>query len=253
MIRAVIIDDEEASRVELSALLKSSSIAHIVGHGYDVDSGIEIIEKQHPDIVFLDIHLGARLGFEVLSGLSSSNEFSLIITTAYEGYTMEAFKHFAVNYLLKPVTQSDLIRTLSHIEKKQRSFSELKSKIDSLMSVKAKHAARIAIAHTGGLSVFDYKDIIRFEAEGAYTRIVLKKRSSFLASKNLGEIEEEIKDSDMFLRIHRSTIINLNEVERFADARLVLLSNGEIVHLSRRKKSDFLKRVRSLDQHNNQA
>ncbi|GHN02419.1 sensory transduction protein LytT [Cytophagales bacterium WSM2-2] len=246
MFKIVIIDDEERSRNELSALLQNFPEVQIAGCGDDVESGVKIIDQIHPDIVFLDIQLGPNLGFEILDKITATS-FALVVTTAYDYYALHAFKHFATNYLLKPVSLQDLQETLNHIMKQENNARSLKAQVESLKdTLQRSSRKKIEIAHSKGVAYFSTDEIIRFEADGAYTRIILKGNSTFLTSKNLGEIEENVKDHKNLLRVHRSTIININEVVHFTDGKFILMTDGEIINLSRRNKELFRKIIRHV-------
>ena len=166
-----------------------------------------------------------------------------MITTAHDGYALKAFNHFAISYLLKPIAVEELIRTVKHIEHREGSVSQLHQQIESLGQALTEISgpSRITIPHSKGLTSFDIRQIVRFEAEGAYTRIIQKDGTSFLASKNLGEIEEMLAGSRDMVRVHRSAVINLNEIVHVTEARYIMMSDGEIISLSRSRKEAFWK------------
>lgn len=242
---AVIIDDEKPGRDHLSALLRRvCPDIEVVGTAENVENGVGIITDSNPDIVFLDINMPGESGFDVLDQLEC-REFALIFVTAHDEFALQAIKSRTVDYLLKPLDIDDLISAVEkareYISIKRRSNE--KSFPNKSISI-GDHAVTIPAA--SGLKIVRVKDIVYLRARDNYTFIhLLENPSGMLLSKNLGQMEKELPDS-IFFRSHKSFLINmlcLTEYRRELEEGLIM-SNGDCVKVSRRKKPELLQRLR---------
>lgn len=241
---AVIIDDEKPGRDHLSALLRRvCSEVEVVGTAENVKAGVGIIQETNPDIVFLDISMPGESGFDVLDQLEC-REFALIFVTAHDEYALQAIKSRTVDYLLKPLDIDDLIEAVGKAQeylaiKKASLTQSLKSESFSIGD------RSITIPAASGLKVVRVKDIVYLKARDNYTFIhLVDKTSGMLLSKNLGQMEKELP-SNIFFRSHKSFLINilcLIEYKRELEAALIM-SNGDHVKLSRRKKVELNARL----------
>ena len=237
---AVIIEDEMFGREALINLIRSyASDITIVGHADDVESGVKIIMEKNPQLVFLDIRLGNRSGFDVIRQVPTHN-FKLVITSAYETYALEAFKMMAVDYLLKPVSKEDLLSTLQRVRQQHPSGNPLHGIPSATMIEPAPE--KIAVPSGNGLVFVALNQLLRCEADGAYTKLILKSALPILTTRNLGEYEKILLPSMGFIRIHHSVIVNIREIIRYirGDGGQVIMTDGVSVDVSRRKKNEFL-------------
>lgn len=243
---AVIIDDEKPGRDHLQALLRRvCPEIEVVGTAENVESGVGIITDTNPDIVFLDINMPGESGFDVLHQLEC-REFALIFVTAHDEYALQAIKSRTVDYLLKPLDIDDLIGAIEkareYISIKRRSNE--KSFPNKAISI-GDHAVTIPAA--SGLKIVRVKDIVYLRARDNYTFIhLLDTPSGMLLSKNLGQMEKELPDS-IFFRSHKSYLINmlcLTEYRRELEEGLIM-SNGDHVKISRRKKPELTLRIKN--------
>ncbi|MEO6668345.1 MAG: LytTR family DNA-binding domain-containing protein [Ferruginibacter sp.] len=245
MLKAVIIDDEAKGRLALKEKLKrycpEIEIAAEAANGID---GIEIIELNQPQIIFLDIEMPAMNGFEMLNNISNKN-FHIIFTTAYDQYAIKAIKYAAFDYLLKPVDIEELKTAVSKIGSKEN--LQTKNQIELLqqnMQQPKKHLHKLAIPTLDGLLFYDLSEVIHLEANSNYTFIHFANKTKILTSKTLKDFEEMLPE-DIFFRTHHSHLVNLNYIKRYikGDGGQIELQNGTYVDVSRRKKEEFMKAI----------
>jgi two-component system LytT family response regulator len=230
MLRAVIIDDERKSRENLELLLNSFiENVEIVGMADGVLTGIDTIEKHNPDLVFLDIHLANGDGFQVLEALKDKSQ-NVIFVTGHEEHAVKAFRSDAVDYLLKPVC----------IEHLQNAVERVRTRTNANSNV-AEAKKQISLSTSKGLQFLKTEDIVYCKGDGAYTYFFLKSGERITTSKNLKEYENRLKDFNFF-RSHKSFLVNLAEIKTYirGEGSHAVMSNGDNVGVSKRKKDMFL-------------
>ena len=244
MTRAVIIDDERRSRESLKYLIeKYTNEVYILGEGDDVDTGIKCIQLYRPDVVFLDIRLKSGTGFDVLNAFPHAN-FLVIFTTAFNEYAIKAFKFNAVDYLLKPIDTEALQAAVKKLQNqlatdnKSNYYSAVIEHINEFNTKDPK----ITISTTDGYEFIKVADILRMEADGAYTQIFLKNGTKLITSRLLKEYESLLLDY-AFYRVHHSHLINTKAMEKYlkTDGGLIIMSNGDEIPVARRKREPFVK------------
>ncbi len=237
MIKTLIIDDESQSRNTLKKLLtRFTNNITIVGDAYDVASGIEAIKKKKPELVFLDISMPDGTGFDTLNGCKNE-QFEAIFTTAYSEYAIKAIRANALDYLLKPISISDLkAATVKAYEKIKKNSSN--KYIDNHSELN-----KIAVATINGHKFIEKESIIYLHAKGAYTEICCVNNVVHTCSHNL-KYYESLLSSKQFFRIHNSYMINISHVLSFnkGDGSYIVMIDNSCVPISRRKKKDFLNR-----------
>jgi len=245
MIKSIIIDDEQpcidALKTDLDKYCGNVEVAATCLSGKE---GILAIRKIKPRLIFLDVEMPWMNGFEMLE-LLDHIDFSIIFTTAYDKFAAKAFRISAVDYLLKPIDVNDLKIAIKKAEEKILA-SEGAVNIQNLLH-NIRHPAehqKIAFPQREGYEFIPAENILYCHAEGAYTYIHLVGNKKFLISKNLGDIEE-ILPSDIFQRIHHSTIINLHHITNFikSDGGYLLLDNGEKLMISKAKKETLMEKL----------
>lgn len=236
----VIIDDEQHCVDRILFLLRSYGPHIQVTCFSTVDEAVKGIEEHRPDIVFLDVHLNEKSGFDVLSAVSYRN-FNLIFTTAYEQYAIRAFKLSAVDYLLKPVDQEDFENAMQKAQKKIEQ-EQLYGRIDVLLShLSEEHLPqKISIPSKEGYTFLNIADIIRCEAEVNYTHIFSSDGKKYTVSRSLKYFEELLSQQNFF-RIHNSHLINIAYVKTYGRAGYVTLSDHTKLEVSIRRKDEFFK------------
>jgi len=248
----VIIEDETLGAQSLASLIENyAPDLKIVGMATDVESGVCAILEKVPQLVFLDIRLGNRSGFDIIRQVPNKN-FYLVITSAYEEYALEAFRVDAMDYLLKPITKEDMLKTIQRMRERKNGNDHahtLEAQWPLLQkSFDCTIKERIAVPTANGLIFISLNQLLRCEADGVYTKLVVKASSPVLTTRNLGEYEKILLPSAGFLRIHHSVIVNMNEVARYirGDGGQVIMSDGTRVDVSRRKKIEFMNWIEKI-------
>jgi two-component system LytT family response regulator len=239
MLKAVIIDDEPHCINRLTEMLKDycSDKVQLLDSFSSVKEGITGILKLHPDVVFLDVQMNDKTGFDLLNELSEIN-FEVIFTTAYEKYAVQAFKFSAIDYLLKPVDADDVVAAVNKVTKKI-SGNDISQKIDTLFHNLQNNQAskRISIATVDGISFVEINDIIRCQGQINYTVIFLKDKQKITVAKTLKEFEELLSDHN-FYRVHNSHLVNLACIKKYHKGKggtISMIDHSQIEVSSRRK------------------
>lgn len=211
---AIIIDDEKMARSLLRAMLQEvCPEVDVLEACQDLPSGVKMIRKLQPDIVFLDIEMPNHSGLELLDFFNPQEiNFSIIFTTAYNQYAIQAFKLSAIDYLLKPIEPQELEAAVNrHIETKQQqqTYQVLNE------NLQADSQKKIAIHSLSSIRYVDLKDIVYLKADGAYCNIYLNDKTIITASKNLKSFESTLAEQEQFLRCQKSYIINLEYVKEY--------------------------------------
>lgn len=244
MLRTVLIDDDESNLSSLSEkLAKNCPQILIIAKCDNAQDGMESIENLHPDLVFLDIEMPVMNGFLMLQQITYKN-FELIFVTAYDHYAIKAIRYSALDYLVKPVEISELKAAVLRAEA-NRINHHAQAQIELLLEhFHKKQPRRITIPTGNGLQFINLEDIIYFEASNNYTNIYLSTNQKLLVSRTLKDFEEMIP-AEIFLRIHHSVIVNKFYVEKYirGDGGQVVMSNGILLDVSKRKKSEFLQAI----------
>ncbi len=237
--RALIVDDEPLARTALLRLLNRDLDVTVIGQCSDGESAVEAIERLQPDLVFLDVQMPEMDGFQVVESVGVERMPVTIFVTAFDRYAIRAFDANAVDYLLKPFAPERLSRAVSRAHDKcqgrheqgtaQRLFSLLGSRLQP------DHVQRLAVASGGRIVFVSVADIDWIEAEGNYARLHAGRRVYDVRETLQGLMEK--LDPREFIRIHRSTIVNMRRIREvqpwFQGGHIVLLQSGEQLRMSR--------------------
>lgn len=240
MLKAIIIDDEEGARITLSSLIKEyAPDVEVIAQCSNVPDGVLAINKNNPDIVFLDIEMPEYNGFELLDFFKEIH-FEIIFVTAYSQYAIKAFEVSAVDYLLKPV-EIESLKNAVEKAKLKRSQANIMQRLDLMKNTyKGEEVKKIALPMSDGLLFVDVNEIIFFEADRAYTHVFLKNGSKITVSKAMRVFEDVLNNRPFFFRPHRSYLINLNYMKKYNKGEsLIIMDNNINVSVSREKKQDF--------------
>jgi two-component system, LytTR family, response regulator len=245
MFTTIIIDDEPKSISSLKFVIeKNCPQIKVLETARSADEGFEKIKAHNPDIIFLDVEMPYGSGFDLLNKFIGCS-FEIIFVTAYENFAVKAFKVNAVDYILKPFTEDDIIAA---IKKATERVQEKKLIHASGNSTQKKNnipfSKRIAVPAFDGLAFLNVEDIIRCEASENYTYFFLKDKKKILVCKGLTDYEEMLASFD-FHRIHQSHLINLAYVSKYVKGRggYVVMQDGITVDVSARKKMEFLESI----------
>lgn len=245
MITSLIIDDEQNSiDILMDDLLHHCPLIQVVGTCKSANDGIIAIQKLRPQLLFLDVEMPVMNGFEMLEQIPDIN-FGIIFITAYDKFAAKAFRISAIDFLLKPVDITDLMESVHKAEEAVKKNLG-KNKIENLLHNIHKPAPKqkIAFPCSDGYEFETADSILYCAAEGAYTRVVFLERKPLLISKSLGDIEEMLP-TGIFVRIHHSTIVNLNAIKHYSrtDGCYVVLSSNERLTVSKARKEGLLQQL----------
>lgn len=246
MIKTVIIDDEINARNLLEKTLDRyfPNKFNIVEKCDSVDSGVLAIKKYEPELVFLDIQMPEKNGFDLFKAFDTIN-FEVIFTTAFNQFAIKAIKRSALDYLLKPINHLELAAAVKKFEKKNEGNSAQK-KLTLLLenlNVNDQNVSKIAFPTLDGFELIHTNQILYCKAESNYCCIKKIDGSTKMAAKTLKYVEEILPDT-IFKRIHKSHVINLNYVVRYHKAnKEIELTNGEKLPVSFRKEEEFINAI----------
>jgi two-component system, LytTR family, response regulator len=242
MIRACIVDDEAIACRKLQRMLKEDQEIEIVGICHNGADAVEALENLAPELIFLDIQMPEMDGFQVLKNAKSDQLPQVIFVTAYDSYAIQAFEVHALDYLLKPYDRKRLQRAVERakrqIQQQQRSNSntnQLRTLLAELASPQ-RFRERLIVKDRGVVTFVKAEEIDWIEAQGKY-EVVHAGNQTHLIREGMAKLEAELNPRK-FVRIHKSTIVNLDRIEKLeplfhADFR-VFLKNGTSLTISRR-------------------
>ncbi len=249
MIRSLIIDDEPRGRKALASLLAlHCPDVEVISMADSAQSGIEQIEEHKPELVFLDVQMPQGSGFHMLEQLDAI-DFELIFTTAHDQYALKAIKFAALDYLLKPIDGEELAEAVAKAQENILSKQPNAALEGFLKNYKKLNtdSAKLALPFTDGLQFVLLRDIVRFEASGSYTEVVMLEGEKIVVSKPI-KVYDEMLQEGQFFRVHNSHLINLNHVVKYmrSDGGRVEMQDKAIIAVSRKKKEDLIKRLSEL-------
>lgn len=255
-LRAVIIDDETNARETLATMLHlfCPGVTHC-GEAKNAEQGVDLIRREQPHLVFLDIQMPGQSGFDLLAQFETV-DFGVIFTTAHQDYAIKAFRFSAIDYLLKPIDPDELQAAVGKCQTRLNRPGELPLNPQQLTILQAhldppkrvglhtrlrNDHQRIALPTAEGIHFVRMTDIIQCESLGSYTRFHLAGSPPIVVSRLLKEYEN-ILEAYYFCRIHQSHIVNLEHIKRYVkgDGGQVWMSNNAQIEVSRRRKDDFL-------------
>lgn len=226
MIKAIIVDDELDARENLIYLTQNfCTNIQIITTCSNVDEAVVVIKEKKPDVVFLDIEMPQKNGFQLLKEFEDVF-FKIVFVTAYDQYAIKAFEVSALDYLLKPID----VDRLKDVEIKiQEVFNKTsyQERLDTLSQNK-KAITKIAIPYKNDYAVLNIEDVFCIEADRMYTHIYTQKNKKYMASKNLSYYEDLLKGHQKIIRVHRSWMINLNHVESYSKTENHIILNNKV-------------------------
>ncbi len=245
-IKAILIDDELSSLQNLHQKIQEfCPDLQVIAMAQKPEEAMLLIKHHKPDVIFLDIEMPKMSGFRMLEELGEC-DFEIIFTTAYNHYAIDAIRISAFDYLMKPIAIKELQVSVDRLSK-MRSFSQTREKIDILknsMSEKKSQEDKIAIPTSEGLEFIPIKNILHIESSSNYCKIFFTESKSLLVTKLLKDFEDMLQPYH-FYRIHNSHLINLNYIQKYVKANggQVMMKDGTVIDVARRKKEEFLKMI----------
>lgn len=241
---AVIIDDEEDARRIISKYIERyAPQVSLAGEASSVEEGLLLLERERPDIVFLDINLGDGTGFELLDNLSNL-DFNVIFTTAFDHFAVKAFRYHALDYLLKPVDPDAFTEAVKHALE-VTSANGNQTNLQNWMAQYGNSDRKLAIPTSDGMKFVQLDSIVYLEADGSYCNIHFSDKRLVVVSKPLKYFSDKLEGNKLFLRPHKSFVVNMNYLQEYVkeDGGMLKLTNGTLIPISRQKKDDILREM----------
>lgn len=253
MLKAVIIDDDPNARKSLQDdLQKFCPDVTLLGTAENVKAGVQLINAQKPQLVFLDVEMPDGTGFELLEKikiLNSGVDFDVIFTTAFDKFAVRAIKFSALDFLLKPVIADELIMAVEKAKISSTGKISMASLNALLSNVKQPNKVHksIVLATADNVSVYPINEIIRCQSDRNYTTFYFINNQKLLVSKTLKDFDDLLSESG-FERIHNSHLVNLSFVQKYvkSDGGYLIMKDGSTVPVSQRKKDQIMDILSSL-------
>lgn len=242
MRQALIIDDEVNSQELLATMLHDycEGIA-VCGMAGTVQAGIDQIQQQQPDLVFLDMELSGGDGFDVMDAFPEP-DFEIVVVSGYNPHLLRQLNYAALAYLSKPIILQELQELLGRLP----ALPTLPMQVELARQDPDQHPERLILAQTGGYASVALREIAFIEAQRTYSRIVLEEGGEHMASHPL-KYYEELLPNRQFFRIHKSFLLNLSLVQEYDRGRtgFVRLRNGAQLPIAARRKADFIRSLKN--------
>jgi len=247
-LRSIIIDDEPLARQIVKEYLLQFPEIEIVAECGDGFDAVKTIQQQQPQLIFLDIQMPDGSGFKLLEEIGKIN-FDVIFTTAYDQFAIQAIKFSALDYLLKPIFQDDLVKAVKKAEESKEKLDK-QEQIDILLGNLKKSSDephKIILSTAERINVVSVDDILRCESDNYYTFFYFTNGKRLLISKTLKENEELLKNHH-FIRPHKSHLVNTKYIKGFLkhEGGFIIMSDGTNVPVSRRKKESIIDTINHL-------
>jgi len=258
-IRTLIVDDEPLARQNLRALLKDDSDIEIIAECGSGHEAVRVIQTKSPDLLFLDIQMPEMSGFDVLKSIDTERIPAIIFVTAFDQYALKAFDAHALDYLLKPFADARFEQALRRAKTlvEQREINNLSRKLFALLedhdapraahSERANYLTRLMIKSASRVFFLKTDEIDWIGADDYYVKLHVG-RKTHLLRETMNELETKL-DPEKFLRIHRSTIVNIDRIKEmhphFNGDYIILLHDGTELKLSRSRREQAQSILRS--------
>jgi len=237
MLTSIIVDDELHGRENLKNLIETyCHELNVIACAESVVNAQELVNNYNPDVVFLDINMPVLDGFDFLAEYDKRS-FNVVFVTAHSEFGIKAVKAGAVDYILKPISIKELKQTVKKL---------LAIKNHQIKITPVDIAENIIIPSSHGFNVLAVDDIIRLEAEGCYTNVIVHEGKNTIVSRTLKDFEENIP-KDKFFRVHKSHLINLKYISAYSnkDGSYVTMTDGSKIEVSRRRITEFTQKIKN--------
>ena len=250
MIRTLIIEDEPAVRKEIEWLLQKQSNFNLIGAATNVADALVLIKSTTPELVLMDIQLTDGTAFDILNQLEEIN-FKIIFITAFNHFAVKAIKYGALDYLLKPLDESEFQAALTKIvedganglAQQQQQLSILKSQS---LNIDGNLESRIVLHTLEFLQVLQLKEIVYCQSEGGYTNFFLTEGRKIMISKPL-KFYDELLPEKWFLRPHQSYLVNVLFVDKFLKSGTIILKDKTEIPVSSRRKDYIIQHINHIE------
>ena len=237
-LKAILVEDEANSREILSNYLqKYCPRVDLLGEAESIKEGLELIKSNELDLVFLDVEMPFGNAFDLLEQLPDRN-FETVFVTAYDHYAKDALNHHAAYYLMKPINIDELIKSVDYVLEVKEKENTLQERVLNTNTKGIK--GKLTLPQQDGFQVLNVEDILYCKADDNYTEIYLENKK-ILVSKTLKYFEDALAEFP-FARIHKSYLVNVNEVVKYRKGKggSVVIANGKELLVSASKKKEFL-------------
>jgi two-component system, LytTR family, response regulator len=250
MLSAFLVDDEINNIENLKFLLHNDcEDIEVVGYALNGIAAREWLSNNDVDIVFLDISMPLETGLEMLQNIKVQN-FNVVFVTAHNEYAIQAIKASAVDYLLKPVSITELQHTVKKLHQKFDNTGFLNQNKELVSNLVKNYSpgtapSKIALPQMGGISFLEVNEIVALQADSNYTIIHKKEMQKVVVTKSLKDFEE-VLDPNIFIRIHKSYIVNVNYIVEYnsTDGGMVKMQDGNMWSVSRRQTDTLLNKLK---------
>jgi two-component system, LytTR family, response regulator len=248
--KAILVDDEPDGIRTLKKMLEMHCPqVKVQASCGNANAAKEQIGELSPDVIFLDIQMPGKSGLDLLQELPAKN-FEVIFVTAHNEYMLQALQYSAADYLLKPVDEERLIEAVQRVEKRLdagKREERTEALLHNLSKTGSPSEMRLCLPTLKGFIVLKLEEIIYCEAERSYTIFHLEGKRTVTVSRPLIDYDNLLKDTT-FLRIHKSFLINIHHVKEYqkGEGGMVILSDNTEIEVSRRKKDEFLMKIREV-------
>jgi len=245
MILAVI-DDSSDARATLANLLKNQFPFAEIHEADGVQSGLQLIRKIKPEVIFLDVMMTDGTGFDLLAKIPSP-DFKIVFVSGYDTFAVRAFKFSAVDYLVKPVVESELIETITRLS---RALTQqgLNLMLQALQfnNDQSRKKKQLILRDTDNVYAIDVDDIVRCQSDDNYTTFYTVNQKPIMVTRPLKEFDEMLEGLDFF-RVHQSHLINLNFLAKFQrkEGGFAILKDGTEIPVATRKREPLLEKLTS--------
>ncbi|MCZ2459427.1 MAG: LytTR family DNA-binding domain-containing protein [Chitinophagales bacterium] len=247
LLKAILVDDEWSSLQNLQQKIREfCPDVKIVAATQKPEEALSLIQQHRPDILFLDIEMPRMSGFRLLEELNDL-EADIIFTTAYNHYAIDAIRISAFDYLVKPISVEELQNAVNRLARKhgQQVQEKLQVLRKSMQENKSQEDS-IALPTRDGMEFVKIKNIVRIESNSNYSKLYFQDGHTMLVTRLLKDFEEMLLPYH-FYRVHNSHLINMSYIKKYirGEGGQVVMQNGDVIDVARRKKDEFLKLITS--------
>lgn len=249
MIKAVIIDDELAMQ-EINACLLAEHFPDIKlqGTANSIESGVELIKAQKPDLVLLDIELTDGTGFDLLQKLQPYN-FKVVFITGHDAFAIKAIKFSALDYILKPVNENEFKQAIERAVELIEKNESTKPQVDVLMDSfkREMQTKKLVLRTSDALHIIDIRDIYFCKSDNSYTTFYFRGKDKIIVSKSLKDYEGLLSEYG-FYRAHQSFLVNLNHIKKVdkTDGGFIIMKNKKEIPVSLRQMKKLINLLETL-------
>ncbi|MDX2173568.1 MAG: LytTR family DNA-binding domain-containing protein [Bacteroidota bacterium] len=250
ILQAIIVDDSQQARMLLKLMLKEHfQDVSILAEAETGNEGFDLVKHLSPDLIFLDIEMPEKSGIAMAQQLMDEEIFlPIVFTTAFNEYAIQAFRLSAIDYLLKPISEIELIDAVNRVKKKKE-VEDYKKQLQVLnQNLNKSSDDIICIPVQNGYEYYPIKNIEYIEADGSYVKLFLHGQKAKTVSKNLKYFADILLKFQYFFRAHRSFIININYMASFSktDRGIIVMQSGKKIDLARDRRGDFFDIIQKI-------